>query len=187
MKIFCLGLSKTGTTSLTKALKILGYNANHFPFGLLKYNKAYIDKYDAFLDIPVVRFYQKLDQDFSGAKFIYLERNVEKWLDSCKRHFWPGQIVKGNNWMNKLHRDIYGSIDFDEDKFRQAYFNHDREIKEYFKDRPNDLLTIDITSGDGWEKLCPFLGREVPEEAFPQKDCFYTNIFRILNLQRFRK
>jgi hypothetical protein len=34
MKIFCTGLSRTGTTSLTAGLKLLGLRAVHFPFAM---------------------------------------------------------------------------------------------------------------------------------------------------------
>jgi hypothetical protein len=33
---------------------------------------------------------------------------------------------------------------------------HDREVMEYFKNREEDLLVLDIAAGEGWEKLCPF-------------------------------
>jgi len=26
---------------------------------------------------------------------------------------------------------------------------------------------MDMTQGDGWEKLCPFLGNAIPETPFP--------------------
>ena len=39
----------------------------------------------------------------------------------------------------------------------------------FFKDRPDDLLVIDICSGEGFERLAPFLDRPVPTEAFPHK------------------
>ena len=47
------------------------------------------------------------------------------------------------------------------------YKNHNREVNEYFKDRPDDLLVMDVTAGDGWEKLCPFLGVDIPDIDFP--------------------
>jgi len=40
-------------------------------------------------------------------------------------------------------------------------------VLEYFKNRPNDLLIFAITEGDGWEKLCPFLGEKRPNTPFP--------------------
>ena len=32
---------------------------------------------------------------------------------------------------------------------------------------PDDLLVFDLPKGDGWEKLCGFLGHEVPDKPFP--------------------
>ncbi len=194
IKIFCLGLSKTGTTSLSKALQILGYKVDHFPFRIMRYEKPEL-KYsswaaehnDVLADIPTVRFYKRLDREYPDAKFIYLERDMDKWLDSCKRHFWPGQIIKSANWLNQLHQDIYGCIDYNQEKYRQAYNNHDKEVREYFKDRPNDLLVMNITKGEGWEKICPFLNIPIPDKTFPKQDCIYTNIFKIINLQQYRK
>src|SRR5690606_34416861 len=29
------------------------------------------------------------------------------------------------------------------------------------------LLIMDISAGDGWAKLCPFLGVAIPKQAFP--------------------
>ena len=40
---------------------------------------------------------------------------------------------------------------------------------EYFKDRPEDLLIIDICSGEGFSKLADFLDRPVPAAPFPHK------------------
>ena len=40
---------------------------------------------------------------------------------------------------------------------------------EHFKDRPEDLLIIDICSGEGFEKLAPFLDRPLPTQTFPHK------------------
>lgn len=40
-------------------------------------------------------------------------------------------------------------------------------MRDYFAGRPEDLLIMDICAGDGWEKLCPFLGFEIPETPFP--------------------
>ncbi|MEF8835065.1 MAG: sulfotransferase family protein [Candidatus Thermoplasmatota archaeon] len=192
-KVFCIGLSKTATTSLTSALKILGYKSNHFPMSLLKYTDEGLkfdfsgaEKYDALSDLPVVRFYKELDRTFPDSKFILTTRELEEWLDSCRRHFWPGQILKGDFWFNRLHKEIYGAIDYDEEKFRKAYKDHRQEVLSYFSKREEDLLIMDITDGEGWEKLCPFLNEQIPDKDFPKKDCLYSQIFKIFNIQQFR-
>lgn len=193
-KVFGIGLSKTGTSSLTTALNILGYKAKHFPLRLLRYNNGKLEidlgqvgNYDAITDIPIARFYQKLYHTFPDSKFILTTRNLEGWLDSCRRHFWPGQIIKSDNWINQLHKDIYNSIDFDREKFENAYLNHKKEVLSFFEDKENRLLVLDIINGDGWKMLCKFLDKPVPQAPFPHTDCFYTKIFKILNIQRFRK
>jgi hypothetical protein len=42
-------------------------------------------------------------------------------------------------------------------------------VKEYFRDRPDDLLVMNICAGEGWEKLCPFLGLAIPKVKFPHE------------------
>ena len=49
-KIFGIGLSKTGTSSLSEALEILGYSTVHFPSTLSE-----IAYYDAATDSTVAR------------------------------------------------------------------------------------------------------------------------------------
>jgi Sulfotransferase domain len=54
-----------------------------------------------------------------------------------------------------------------EDVYIARYQRHNSEVIEYFKDRGSDLLLLDITAGEGWAKLCPFLGERVPALDFP--------------------
>lgn len=192
-KVFCIGLSKTATTTLTEALKILGYKAKHFPIRLVKYDEdglgldiSGVEKYDALSDLPVVRCYKDLDRIFVDSKFILTTRDIDEWLDSCRRHFWPGQILKGDFWFNQLHRDIYGTIDYDEEKFRTSYKEHKKEVLSYFSGRREDLLLMDVTDGDGWKKLCSFLDEPIPDKDFPEKNCLYSRIFKIFDIQKFR-
>lgn len=68
-KIFCIGLSKTGTVSLNHALNILGIKAKHYP----AINAAmYVDieKHDAISDTPVAGVYKILDKKYSSIGVI---------------------------------------------------------------------------------------------------------------------
>jgi hypothetical protein len=74
-KVFCLGLSRTATKSLSRALEILGYRSRHYPpftfrytqlgrlFGLrqLRLARGVTRRWDALSDIPVIPFYKELD------------------------------------------------------------------------------------------------------------------------------
>jgi hypothetical protein len=48
-----------------------------------------------------------------------------------------------------------------------AYQNHNRQIRDYFSGQPDRLLVMNVSAGDGWEKLCPFLAAEPPGKPFP--------------------
>jgi len=192
-KVFGIGLSKTATTSLSAALDELGYKTKHFPIRMIKHESGKLgirpriaEKYDAMTDIPIARFYKELYQYFPDSKFILTVRDMDGWLDSCRRHFWPGQILKGNNWINKLHKDVYNAIDFKRSEYKQAYREHKNEVFDFFEDKEDQLLVIDITDGDGWKPICDFLNEPIPNEDFPKKDCLYTEIFKIFNIQSFR-
>ncbi|MEM6598284.1 MAG: sulfotransferase, partial [Cyanobacteria bacterium P01_C01_bin.69] len=70
--------------------------------------------------------------------------------------------------LRRMH--IYESVTFDRGKFIDAYHRYHADVRRYFKDRPNDLLEMNIVEGEGWEKLCPFLEMPVPEAAFPHRN-----------------
>ena len=175
MKIFCLGLSKTGTNSLTDALNILGYRAVHWHYTkkVFSYNKDEIvihdDKfigYDAFSDTPIARIYIELDKKYPGSKFILTLRDELKWAESFRNQF-EGGI--SDDFEAHLHRDLYGTDSYDRNLCISAFRNHTSRVKEYFKGREGDLLIMNITEGDGWEKLCEFLGKKMPDKEFPVK------------------
>lgn len=107
--------------------------------------------------------YKELDKKIPGSKFILTIRNEESWYKSVARHI--GLLRNAN------HEWIYGRgkglpIEDKENTIR-VYTDHNKEVVEYFRDRPDDLLVVDFTKGDGWDELCGFLGREIPETPFP--------------------
>jgi len=94
-KVFCIGLNKTGTTSLERALGDLGYRMGSVPYGerLLKNYLArdfspiieFCKTADAFQDIPfsLPYTYVLLDHYFKNAKFILSIRDTpEQWYRS---------------------------------------------------------------------------------------------------------
>lgn len=182
MKIFGIGLSKTGTTSLASALEMLGYRTKDYP-GLTTYapgdlssvDPDILERHEALTDTPIPSFYRELDQRFPGAKFILTVRDMDGWLLSCKKQFTAKLAEKQNEAHNRLFTDLYGTAVFDEPLFRRGYQRFVEGVKDYFRDRPQDLLILDVAGGEGWEKLCPFLGKPIPDMPFPK-----ANVTRIL-------
>lgn len=155
-KIFGIGLSKTGTTSLAAAMAILGYRSRHFP------RDEDFAIYDAFSDITVAMKYKTLDRFFPGSKFIYTTREEKAWLGSCEIHF---SEPHRKQRQREIRRTFYRCDQFDEQKFREAYRRHDAEVRAYFSGRPGDILVMEIS--EGWAPLCRFLGKPVPDLLFP--------------------
>jgi hypothetical protein len=170
-KIIGVGFQKTGTSSLREALKILGYrvmDTSERPLvSILKGDHdrvlRMIRNYDALEDTPWYMIYRELDRLIPGSKFILTTRDEESWYRSVARHI--GRL------RNPSHEWIYGRgkglpMDDRENTLR-VYQEHIKGVKSYFRERPGDLLVIDVTNGDGWKELCGFLGRPAPDARFP--------------------
>ena len=138
------------------------------PGDLSSVDLAVVDANDALTDTPIPSFYRDLDARYPGSKFILTVRDSEGWLKSCKKQFTQRFAEVQTEAHKQLFLDLYGTDVFDEDRFARGYEAFVDGVAEYFKDRPHDLLTIDVTAGEGWEKLCPFLERPVPDIPFPK-------------------
>jgi len=185
MKIFCIGLSKTGTRSLHEALQVLGFRSVHWGGSDLRTAVERgpqlrrsveqslrdgrplltgLEEADAYSDILALSTnFDVLDRQYPGSRFILTVRAMDDWIDSRRRH------VEAN-----IARQARGEYDgtfltIDADGWRAEATEHERRVRCHFVDRPEDLLVLDITAGDGWEQLCPFLGLAVPDRPFPRR------------------
>lgn len=162
MKIFGIGLARTGNASLCAALNILGYNCIHFPRTIQE-----IDYHAAAVDTSVAVGYKFLDMMFPGAKFILTVRERDAWLASCER-YWAEKHRVQDEFMANVHRILYGSEQFDAGRFNIAMDRHAMDVIEHFRGRAC-LLTYPICAGAGWEPLCSFLEKSVPDAPFPRE------------------
>ena len=172
-KVFGLGLSKTGTSSLGEALNTLGIRTIHWPHDQRthddlrngNYRLSILEEYQGIVDIPVAPYYAQLDRVYPNSKFILTVRDKDSWLRSAEVH-WRLKIETSDKRPEKeqereftqfISACVYGTIKFNRDRFLYVYEMHQRNVCDYFKNRPKDFLIMDICGGDGWEKLCPFL------------------------------
>lgn len=171
-KVFGIGFHKTGTSSLARALTLLGYNVTGM-FGVHNRNLeaeveskalSLVDSYNAFQDNPWPILYKALDSNVPNSKFILTIRPTEQWLTSVVRHF-GGKSTAMREW-------IYGVGDpvGNEDIYVTRYERHNAEVIDYFNDRADQLLIMNLSNGDGWEELCPFLSIDIPEVDFPHEN-----------------
>ena len=193
-KVFCIGLNKTGTTSLEKALSDLGYRMGSQQRGEMLLNAwrcrdfAPIIKFaktaDAFQDIPfsLPFTYVALASTFRNAKFILSIRNSpEQWYESLVCYminFFGGRptakmlmdcdyCYKGFMW-----ESMYGVLALpDEDPLDRelsiGYYNaHNENVASFFREMDN-FLQINLSDPDSYGRMCGFLGKDPVADGFP--------------------
>jgi hypothetical protein len=173
-KVFCIGFHKTGTSSLGLALEELGYRVvgssgvrdPDIKNNVHKMAADLIKKYDAFQANPWPIIYKDLDQNYPGSKFILTLRNSQSWITSQVNHFGKRETPM-REWIYGIGRSCPKG---NEELYVKRFEKHNEEVFEYFKGRPQDLLIMDFAAGDGWEKLCSFLSKDIPAKAFPHSN-----------------
>jgi hypothetical protein len=164
MKIVGIGLNKTGTKTLKHYLVEMGFN--HLSYDIVSFedfragnlSKIFerMENYDSFEDWPWSLFYKDIDRHFEDALFILTTRkSPEIWYQSlCK------MAVRMGPFKNFEHH-IYGySMPHGKKKEHIDFYNkHNREVIEYFKDRPHKVLQLCWGNGDDGTKLAQFVGK----------------------------
>jgi hypothetical protein len=179
MKILGVGLSKTGTTSLHRAMIILGFSSIHYDTERLKDvldgsnprpDFRRYDDIDAVTDLPTAYFYDELLIAYPMCNCILTIRNEDDWWESIRYHVNERYAPEGGK-RTKLNSQVlnyvYGSAEAHEFLYRKKYREHNERVLAKI---PGDrLLVMDLAAGDGWEKLCPFLGVAIPAALFPHE------------------
>jgi hypothetical protein len=177
-KIFCIGLSRTGTVSLATALTQLGISAQHYPNDEVtrdelrrgQYALSILDRVQALLDIPVSPYYAQFDSIYPDAKFVLTTRPTESWLTSMKTHFELYVEHMRDDFDDFVLASVYGALHFSAERFRHVKELHERNVREYFSGRPEKLLVFDVFQGNSWPELCSFLDRPAPDHPYPHRN-----------------
>jgi Sulfotransferase domain len=177
LKIFGIGLAKTGTTSVSAALNILGIPSLHNYTFFHQRSAAEIvdllpvspfDRYDAFFDWPhPLGIFEKVAAAIPDSRFILTTREEEEWLQSCLIHVLHTRVTRQEGW---AHIDT-------------VTLEREHELLivralEWGKWNPGRLLVFDVK--EGWGPLCKFLGKHVPEMPFPSENSGIGRLEEIL-------
>lgn len=143
--------------------------------GLIKFVK-YGGK--AFQDNPfsLPGVYKTLDKAFPNSKFILTVRDSsDQWYNSVVKYH--SKLLRINHiptkedllnatyvkkgWMWKVNRFLYQTPEddiYNEEVLKKNYTDHNNDVIEYFKNRPQSLLVINVKDKDAGKKICEFLG-----------------------------
>ncbi|CAO3629789.1 unnamed protein product [Mucor hiemalis] len=152
------------------------YNA-YYHRESVDWDKLY-KNYNAGVDWPTVTFYKELLNRYPDAKVILTIRSADSWYNSVKntlhRHSLRSDKIDPNHPTYRVARMIntflFEGLIGDTDRFeqnemqiKQMFIDHNEEVMKFV---PKDQLLV-LELGEGWEKLCAFLGKEVPDVPYP--------------------
>lgn len=183
--VYVVSLPRTGTKSLCRMLKILGYNVKHLPS--VGYERYLTKGYNAFADTPVFTYSFIKTHSFDPKnKFIYIERDVRDWINSIE----SVKIDQGYNFLMNIRDskhlnqvrlcDIlaYGEVfgyekNYDKIRFVNKFLEHKNYVLSILE---NNVLTYNFS--DGWDSICKYLNKPIPNETVPHlnKDIISDNI-----------
>lgn len=190
MKYYHIGFSHCGCSSLYCAFQQIGIwypelniNILRTPrtFGLIKTNKEfkeypfkYLEEYNVFIETNMDNYDEKnlvwkyIAEYTDNVKFILTLRDpIDVALSYFKHEYNFTQKIDSKHILKdnkKIIQDLY-AIKIMQTKYADL-------IKDYFVDTPERLLVMNICNGDGYEKLLPFMGLDVPNKipSFPHKN-----------------
>jgi hypothetical protein len=185
-RIFGIGAHKTATTSLHHAFEILGFPSGHWKNAhwaksiytqmLQEGRSLTLEKCYALCDLPIPVLFRQLDVAYPRSKFILTTRPEQDWLESVRKHWDPTYNKQQPLWKQDpftriIHRAVYGQLGFDAELMLRKYREHNAMVLEYFKDRPSDLLVMNMGSNAAhWSDLCGFLDLPIPAVPYPERN-----------------
>lgn len=173
-RVFNISHHKCGTTSVHRALEILGFRSFHWfnPDHLLKIHlegrvasdPLIREDNTAWNDLPITLMYRTLYEAFPEETFVFVRRDPASWISSLLRHIttsWPEPLA--------VHTLVYGypikASNFDFRVCLRAYERICQDILEFFQGKPNfHLIELRDLS---WKTLCQAVGKPEPAVPFP--------------------
>lgn len=122
----------------------------------------------AVIDIPAVIFPQELIAAYPQAKVILTTRDEDTWHKSLSNTLWHSLKNTGDGGPVKAVCDRYTSVTYTgdfEQHGREIYRAHNEAMRKTAPER-----FLDYRVQDGWDPLCEFLGKKVPNVPFPRHD-----------------
>jgi hypothetical protein len=177
LQVLGVGLPRTGTKSLTRALEILGLRTIHYhPDRLIDMAergdwKVY-DNVDAAADFPASAFYRDILHAYPGTRCILTVRpDHESWVDSVMAHgdaIMESPVIAAYKvFAERVGRSLFGRTDGSRRSLICCYRRWVERVQTDPLILPGRLLVLDIIGGDGWKPLCDFLGLPMPAPEVP--------------------
>ena len=197
MKIICAGVMKTGTKSMAKALRHLGFKVFDWEEQTLDFLDHWLDVFqngatldakrvyhnaDAFVDFPGYFFVEEILEAFPNCKVILMVREEDSWVRSLSYHF--ESLYATRSKVAELLSPTAKKMSYVVKSFLNAAIGTSyskykstcvfRKRYRIHNDRVKSIVPADkllvYNVKQGWKPLCDFLECEVPTVAFPHEN-----------------
>ena len=169
-RVFGIGYPRTGTSSLAHALRKLGYTTYHAPFASRFENiHNWAGQYEALTDLHThVANFDALNllSSYPDAKYVLTVRDPTRWIRSVHKSFDPLTLnVSDTVGLTQLRRLV-------DDLKSNSMDAHTRHVSEGFQraGKSHQLLILDVSEPEAYNKLARFLGKGRRQGAFPRRD-----------------
>ncbi len=180
-KIFGIGLSKTGTSSLSKAFALLDLSTAHWtnPYSHDLLTKEDIPLFDSLTDISISHQYREIYEEYPDAKFILSGRSIEKWEKSFLTHYARSMHSSSFEDLKRIiteqkpprfgqrYVDMHQELYFQYSDLSEAYRAHEQGVLEFFEGREDQLLLLDVSQPNALQNLSAFLDVDCQQNDFP--------------------
>ena len=76
-------------------------------------------------------------------------------------------MYKGKKgWHNRMFKFIYGQSNFDPVVIKKVFRQHVKEVQTYFKNKPNQILVLNVANENSYKRLCSFIGKKPMRKKF---------------------
>jgi hypothetical protein len=133
---------------------------------------AIFKDYQSMVDYPGAAYWRQLADYYPDAKVLHTVRDPDKWFDSTQATiFAPGSATQqaDGSLRSRFFNSFVGEMrpHLADRAYMTDYFRrHTEAVKAAI---PADRLLI-YEVGEGWPRLCAFLGVPVPAEPYPSEN-----------------
>ena len=131
-----------------------------------------------FQDIPfsLPEFYRYVYKKYPKSKFILTVRSSSDiWFNSFNKYYGGKENLIKNNYLEKgflfkIFKTVFNSDQFDRQECISVYEQHNEDVKQFFLNSKNQLLVLDVSQKDSYNKLCMFLNKNAKRNNFEWKN-----------------
>lgn len=128
-----------------------------------------LEGYVSCVDWPSAHYWRELMVAFPAAKVILTYRSPESWWESFEKtilSYIQTQAAPDSLVTTLVANTVFGGRASDRAHAIEVYEANVRDVKATV---PADRLLVHNV-GEGWERLCPFLGVATPEVSYPNRN-----------------